>query len=442
MNSSATQQDLVDYAFCHGLLMADVQQQPQVLPLSVAPSAYPNAAFQQAWQVATDFNQLMVAVANNHDFLGEVQQQLAGADSFSQQLFDIYQQAYADQQTQQAALGIFRSDYLLHQQQLRQVEINTIACAFPAMASLTTQMHQHFHPQLAKQIPENTALREVSFALANAWYFYADYHHSICFVVQTGERNRCDQKHLQHSLEQQNIPVLRLSLAEIAEQTALRQGQLYHHPSKTILSVIYFRAGYVPDDYQQPEAWTARLRIEQSQAIKCPAIHYQLAGLKKVQQLLSKPAILSQFVTAEQQSRLQACFATFYDLDDVAVRDHAIHHANDYVLKPQREGGGHNLYGQQLSHALQTMSAQQRQAWILMQRIQTPTTQNCFLQAGKLSNDLAIISELGIYSHCFAQQKQLLCDQTIGYLLRSKAADNDEGGVAAGFAVLDSPVLF
>lgn len=34
-----------------------------------------------------------------------------------------------------------------------------------------------------------------------------------------------------------------------------------------------------------------------------------------------------------------------------------------------------------------------------------------------------------------------MLNQEAGYLLRTKSSDSDEGGVAAGFAVLDSPIL-
>ena len=47
----------------------------------------------------------------------------------------------------------------------------------------------------------------------------------------------------------------------------------------------------------------------------------------------------------------------------------AIADPSKFVMKPQREGGGHNLFGEELRIALTTMSRQQRAAYILMQRI-------------------------------------------------------------------------
>lgn len=48
------------------------------------------------------------------------------------------------------------------------------------------------------------------------------------------------------------------------------------------ISVIYFRAGYSPDDYFSEHEWRARRLMEHSFAIKCPNVAYHLAGAKKV----------------------------------------------------------------------------------------------------------------------------------------------------------------
>ena len=47
-------------------------------------------------------------------------------------------------------------------------------------------------------------------------------------------------------------------------------------------SVVYFRAGYTPDDYPTDLEWEARELLERSAATKCPTLAYHLAGTKKV----------------------------------------------------------------------------------------------------------------------------------------------------------------
>ena len=62
-------------------------------------------------------------------------------------------------------------------------------------------------------------------------------------------------------------------------------------------------------------AWSARLLVERSTAIKCPCIHMQLAGCKKVQQVLSQPEMMERFLTPEQAESLRTTFARQYGLD-------------------------------------------------------------------------------------------------------------------------------
>lgn len=54
------------------------------------------------------------------------------------------------------------------------------------------------------------------------------------------------------------------------------------------IAVVYFRAGYAPNDYFGRAEWDARLKLERSTAIKSPSIGYHLAGTKKVQQVLAQ----------------------------------------------------------------------------------------------------------------------------------------------------------
>lgn len=67
-----------------------------------------------------------------------------------------------------------------------------------------------------------------------------------------------------------------------------------------LVSVVYYRCGYEPEQYHSQKEWDARLLIERSLAIKCPNIQYHLAGTKKVQQTLAKPDVVAHFLKNEQ----------------------------------------------------------------------------------------------------------------------------------------------
>jgi len=123
------------------------------------------------------------------------------------------------------------------------------------------------------------------------------------------------------------------------------------------VTVIYFRAGYEPGHYPTTNEWDARLLMERSMAIKCPSIQYHLAGTKKVQQALAKPGILKRFLSDDKQiESIKEIFTGLYSLDKDEGGDEAVAMAlknpERYVLKPQREGGGNNVYGVDIVDAL------------------------------------------------------------------------------------------
>ena len=68
------------------------------------------------------------------------------------------------------------------------------------------------------------------------------------------------------------------------------------------------------------------------------------------------------------------------------TRDEAIAAArarpHGFVLKPQREGGGNNLYGDEMLAAFDSLSPEELGAFILMERIEPPTARNLLLRNG------------------------------------------------------------
>ena len=69
--------------------------------------------------------------------------------------------------------------------------------------------------------------------------------------------------------------------------------------------------------------------------------------------MLGTTGRLEQFIASEDTVQgLRSCFAGLWSLDDLSdpstqsIMQSAISCPYDYVLKPQREGGGNNLYGE------------------------------------------------------------------------------------------------
>jgi glutathione synthase len=76
-----------------------------------------------------------------------------------------------------------------------------------------------------------------------------------------------------------------------------------------------------------------------------------------------------------------------------------------------------------------------------MERVFPAPTPTWFVRAGRGVAALPAVSELGVYSVWLADGGPPLLNRAAGHLLRTKVDGTDEGGVAAGFAVLDSPLL-
>lgn len=267
-------------------------------------------------------------------------------------------------------------------------------------------------------------------------------------MVLQSERNRMDQKWLERrSFEiNRSVRVIYVSLQHASEHGELRDDKTYWIGGKEV-AVIYFRAGYSPDHYPSDKIIQARLDMERSKAIKCPSVHYQLAGCKKVQQALANPGTLERFVKDESVlKRIRATFAGQYSLDWGPEGDDAIAMAmkspQHFVIKPQREGGGNNLYGDDIKYHLEKIKdSNERSAYILMERIFPWPQKNHLLKVGKDPRLRDVISELGIFGVYLGSKEEEILDLEAGHLLRTKPKEDDEGGFLTGFATVDNLFL-
>jgi glutathione synthase len=319
-------------------------------------------------------------------------------------------------------------------------------------------------------LPANESAEGLAAGLAAAFHAYGKsaLNHPTCvlFLVQDGERNVFDQRHLEYALQQSSssdgepIPVFRLPFSQILTHTTLApcspaRQLLYrppHNPTLTFeVAVAYLRAGYGPPDYPAPSAWEARYQLERSAAIACPSVLTQLAGMKKVQQVLATPEspALRRFMPGEEShAALWKTFTNIYPLDGTPAGLAARRLATDpeqcqkYVMKPQREGGGNNFYKSAIPAQLRETPEEHWGSYILMELITPPGVVNTILRNGGLEHG-GVICELGVYGTCLWDQGTgaVLRNEESGYLLRTKGDQSEEGGVAAGFGCMDSVTL-
>lgn len=465
----------------HGLLMGTNEQGNQeerfgVVPVSLVPAEFPQSAYEDVKSLSSLWNSLYDSVARHPDFLENTLAQTAESDEFTRRLLQIYRSigkknlAY----TQPNILGIFRSDYMLHRNSKEsddcsffQVELNTIASAFAHLSGKVSSLHRFLEERfdsLDKKsdnerpfiLPDNKPIASIAGAIAQAVKIVhpnTSLEQSfVLIVVQPAERNSVDQRGLEYALwDEYRVPTIRKSLVEILESGSVDpNSKELVLEGKFRVSVVYFRAGYSPKDYPTDKEWRARELLEESRAIKCPNIAYHLAGAKRIQQQLSSPDVLAAFLPDEASvAKIMAVTAQQWNFDqlseNLAILQRAISTPDDYVLKPQREGGGNNFYGKEMVKVIQESREEKSaseilSAYVLMQRLKPPPQKSVFLKNGRIIETDAL-SELGIYSCILSDGKEVVVNEFSGHLVRTKAVGVDEGGVATGYSVLDSPRL-
>ncbi|CAL5223694.1 g6247 [Coccomyxa viridis] len=425
-------------------------------PISVLPVPFPRDSFEKAKKAMQIFNTLIDRVSRDGAYLRSTLRAAAEFDEFTArllQVFDATEDCRQQRFGEQVVLAINRSDYMLDEPSstLLQVELNTIASSFGCLSTQVCKMHRYIveragQPNLdVSNLPANDVTSQIADAIGSAVHAYGCDGAAVLFIVQPDEKNSYDQQWLQYAIwEQHKVRTVRRTLAQIAEQGSLdSSGNLSIDGQR--IAVCYYRAGYAPTDYPSEAEWDAREMMERSTAAQCPSVGYQLAGAKKVQQDLAGSHIVEKFVdSADEATLIRACFAGLWSLDNKRdpgtqeVLNQASTRPEDFVLKPQREGGGNNLYGE----ALQQRIADPKglAAYILMQRIRPPINRSMLLRNGEIL-EVDTLSELGIYGTFVRQGDRVILNEEAGHLIRTKAATSDEGGVAAGFAVLDSPYL-
>ena len=224
---------------------------------------------------------------------------------------------------------------------------------------------------------ENRAKEEIAKALAAAHEAMRMDKAAILMIARHNDSNLYDQQVSPHTspssdssvaqwlvltlAEKYGIEVIRRQLNEIMDCSILDDsGNLV--VDGRVTSVVYYRSGYAPSFYPTAVEWESRKRIELSSACKCPSIRYHLTGTKKVQQELAKPGRLERYLSDEECNRVREFFAGLWGLDDLtdpdiqAIVKQAQHDPSGFVLKPQREGGGNNLYGKPFEPQIHTLS--------------------------------------------------------------------------------------
>ena len=465
-------EDSKAWAFTHGIVIKDSASENLVnfVPFMLFPSPFPKDLFDQATRVQNDFQLLYHRASKDHLFLSESLKNVIVHDDFTRRLYRIYDAVRAEGCRPRIHFNITRSDYMIDQRSgntsgqpycLRQIEMNMIAAGMACIGSRVGKLHQFMAdvmgdkcPYEKEKLPIENAASKLGSCLAVVWCRYAVEDAVIVFVVTQGERNRFDQKLFEYSFHEsinnlgfnRHVPVLFCTLEQLFENSRLTNDNRFLFDGQEV-AAFYFRSGYSPDNYND-KGWKARYLIERSMAVKCPTVAEQLVGTKKIQQVLATPGMVERFIDDEESvQRIRSTFAGLFSLDPGTEGDAAVTAAlaqpSKYVLKPQREGGGNNLYDKKLVHQLhKTTYPGERSQFILMDRVNSPTVNNYMVHPNtNRVEPRKTVSELGVFGVFISDVGEEVFDSSCGYLMRSKSVEDEEGGIMAGKAGVDTPYL-
>ncbi len=400
--------------------------------------------YQETVQSTSVYNKLYGNLSRNRELLEEYLDEAREADDFVRLLFD----CLPDSLPEKPWVFLNRNDCMPYEGRYpKQVEMNLMASALGEMSSRVSRMHRYLYrdTELGSRILTHDVGSHLAEGMVEGLKASGD-EGVILFVIPPDEQNIFDQRTLEIRLvENYAAKVYRTTLEDLGRDATIQNGDLYFQGKK--VGLVYFRVGYAPSHYVNQYCWDARKLIEKSSAISVPAVTTQLANMKGIQQLLTQSEIIAQHLDREEIAVIEPTFVGFgAPFESISWRgsqglakDFAISNPDDWVLKPYREGGANNYFGQSLVDKLSSMTKEESKAFVLMEMIHQPSFDSVSLSHFEAKRVKAV-TELGIYgvSVYSDNSAEATVNSSVGYLLRTKPEDTKEGGIIGGYSFLDA----
>lgn len=479
--------EIKDYQIVHGSLLKVVQYETEssvparAVGVSILPTPFPKACFEEAMELQRVINELYVRVAADPDWLYSVLGELMKHDALVSALWNIYLKVKETGSVQNTVCSVFRSDYMLHQPStendigLKQVEVNTFSCAGVSHAQWIASMHRHLSrvrnadsdPSKwhGERLPQSNNINSIVKLLRSAHQKYKGIVSTsktlaVLMPVQPYNFNIADERPIELGLWEAGIPCYRCEWRAALDRTTLTDGRTLIFrpvlgPEEVEISVIYYRAGYAAEEYRE-SGMQARIRFELSRAIKCPDILTNITNFKAVQAALGQEGELERFLPVAKAKKVRKTFMPMQILDTspsgIEARRIALdpEQAINYVLKPNLEGGGHNVYRAAIPAYLKSQPPETWKKYIIMRVIEPPATTGTLMMPQDLYHG-EVVSELGVWGTCLWERNgssasedggiELAVNGAAGWTFKSKPADVDEMSVVKGFGCFDCPLL-
>ncbi|WP_333917714.1 glutathione synthase [Vibrio crassostreae] len=470
-------EDACEWAIMHGVAFRQSDNTARHCPFSLAPMSIERKVFEHLLRVTPLITKLINNVSEDHDFLQSSLNDMAKADPFFGRLMELHQQAHgsADERLNPARqpLLLMRTDFMDDRRHgAKVIEFNGIAAGMAPFGQRATEFHSFMQNQWANVYnnwledpsatpAENQGLTQLAYGIANAArQVKADFNEQdkpvFLMVVQKNEDNVYDQHLLEVELQKQGIRTVRRTFEQLSCQLSSGDNQRLLLKDVGAVDVVYLRAGYQYSDYWAPELNESvcchtlsqtRLFMEQHHVAMNATISQQLATSKTMQMLLTMlPAAeyARWGLTLQEAELVKSVLADMKPIGSEAIEwFNTQADKQEWVLKNQGEGGGHCVFGDDISEQLSQLEPEEYDAWALMQRLypherDVPTIAVRDTQQTLVTD---LISEVGLFTAYYQGEPVTELGGYAGYLIRSKPASENEGGIHSGKGILDSLVL-
>ncbi|ARD22927.1 Glutathione synthase [Shewanella japonica] len=475
-----------EWAIMHGVAFRRDDNTARHCPFSIAPMTMQRPVFEHLIKVTPLLTKLIDRVSEDHDFLQTQLADVAKADPFFERLLSLHHQVHGSKNQRltpaRKPLLLMRTDYMDDREHgAKVIEFNGIAAGMAPFGQRATELHDFLRLQWPQEFEgflehkqsvsaDNKGLTQLASSIAQAAQkVAADFAvkfsggnaqtqtvPTFLMVVQENEDNVYDQHLLEVALQQRGIRTVRRTFEQLSSQLSTGDHQRLILEGIGGIDVVYLRAGYQYADYYSPQRDEAiccealsqtRLFIEQHHVAVNATFSQQLATSKTVQMLLTimpAEAYSRWGLTLEEAHLVKSVLAEMKPINTDTINWFNRHpNKQEWVLKNQGEGGGHCVFGKDISAKLNSLTPKEYDAWALMQRL-FPHEREVATIAVRDSeqtwvNDL--VSEIGLFTAYFDGQPVTALNGYAGYLIRSKPASENEGGIHSGQGILDSLVL-
>jgi len=422
-------------------------------PSSLIPYKLSSEVYLEMKETTKIQNRLWAKMTHDHEFLLSSITKLESSDAFVKRLADVGRAALAYPKRQKTKLIIARNDYMYNEtaDSFQQVEFNLIAAGLGVLS----ERFKEFHATLNRMIDINYKVDPTQLgtgemfqdAFTSAFEAYGNSSAIIVFITDRGG-NTFSQEASIPELLKKGIKVKKYLFEEINSLGAFDEETAIFSVAGEEVAVFYFRNGYLPEQYSE-DTWKLRENIEKSKAIKCPDVFTQIVNLKYFQYLINFESTWKrQGFSSEEIERNMKHFCKIFIFENFKHSKQELLRfieeeggPKNYVLKPQREGGANNYYGDEIIKFIEESTDQEIDATILMEKIWPTVRLSLYTDYKKVILE-HVVSEIGIFSWSLSDDNSILFEGAGDYLVRSKKNDIDEGGINTGFAFLDSVEFF